>query len=210
MRLPLKTGVLSLVENIDMELRDDSKAGACAIHAGIQDGGGAPGASWPSRSRGGQGLGHTQGQPGQLGPKHFSPCALTEMRGDLGSVASQSGATARRACWPPPQDGCAHNLLWPGAHWAQACPGQKVRRKRFLALDLIAARACPARARGRFGLKTWRQPLQSPPAPKNRPQATAGKHGKKDIFCESKKVHNPLCKCLSANGFLGSGVPGQP
>ena len=131
MRLPLKTGVLSLVENIDMELRDDSKAGACAIHAGIQDGGGAPGASWPSRSRGGQGLGHTQGQPGQLGPKHFSPCALTEMRGGLiqlqANLAQQLGELVGR----PPQDGCAHNLLWPGAHWAQACPGHKVRQSGF-------------------------------------------------------------------------------
>lgn len=65
--LPLKSGVLSLVENIDKESRDDSKAGACAVHAGIQDGGGAPGASWPSDCCGGQGLGHTQGQPGKLG-----------------------------------------------------------------------------------------------------------------------------------------------
>ena len=193
-----------------MELRDDSKAGACAIHAGIQDGGGAPGASWPSRSRGGQGLGHTQGQPGQLGPKHFSPCALTEMRGDLGSVASQSGATARRACWPPPSGWLRPQ---PAVAWrplGTSVPRPQSPPKRFLALYLIAARACPARARGRFGLKAWRQPLQSPPAPKNRPQATAGRHSKKDIFCESKKVHNPLCKCLSDNSFLGSGVPGQP
>ncbi len=45
LRLPLKTGVLSLVENIDKDPRDDSKTGACAVHAGIQDRGGAPGAS---------------------------------------------------------------------------------------------------------------------------------------------------------------------
>jgi IS605 OrfB family transposase len=65
--LPPKSGVLGLVENVDKESRDDSEAGACAVHAGIQVGGGAPGASRPSHCRGGQGLGHPQGQPGQLG-----------------------------------------------------------------------------------------------------------------------------------------------
>ena len=35
--LPLKSGVLGLVENIDKESRDDSKAGACAVHAGVQE-----------------------------------------------------------------------------------------------------------------------------------------------------------------------------
>jgi len=66
-RLPPKSGALSLVENIDKELRDDTQAGACAVHARVQDGGGAPGAGWPSHCRGGQGLGHTQSHPGQLG-----------------------------------------------------------------------------------------------------------------------------------------------
>lgn len=36
-KLPLRSGVLGLVENIDKESRDDSKAGACAVHAGVQE-----------------------------------------------------------------------------------------------------------------------------------------------------------------------------
>ena len=103
-----------------------------------------------------------------------------------------------------------HLLGWPGAILAAAARGDTCRQGWRFALNLIASCAFPARDRGRFGLKTWPQPLQSPPAPKNRPQATWGRHSKKDIFCESKKVHNPLCKCLSDNIFLGSGVPGQP
>lgn len=66
-RLPPKSGALSLVENIDKEPRDDTQAVACAVHARVQNGGGAPGAGGSGHCRGGQGLGHTQSQPGQLG-----------------------------------------------------------------------------------------------------------------------------------------------
>lgn len=43
MRLPLKTVVLSPVENIDKELIDDKRAGACAEHARVQGVGSAAG-----------------------------------------------------------------------------------------------------------------------------------------------------------------------
>ena len=33
--LPLKSGVLSFVQNVDKELRNGCKAGSCGIHAGI-------------------------------------------------------------------------------------------------------------------------------------------------------------------------------
>ena len=35
MRLPLKSGVLSFVQNVDKELRNGGKASTCGIHAGI-------------------------------------------------------------------------------------------------------------------------------------------------------------------------------
>lgn len=35
LNLPLKSGVLRLVENTDKESRDDVKAGACAVHSGV-------------------------------------------------------------------------------------------------------------------------------------------------------------------------------
>ena len=34
-RLPLKSGVLSFVQNVDKELRNGGKASTCGIHAGI-------------------------------------------------------------------------------------------------------------------------------------------------------------------------------
>ncbi len=48
----------SLVENVDEEgvLEDERQASACAVHAGIQAGGGAAGAVWPAHGRGGAGL----------------------------------------------------------------------------------------------------------------------------------------------------------
>ena len=33
--LPLKSGVLSVVQNVDKELRNGCKASACGVHAGI-------------------------------------------------------------------------------------------------------------------------------------------------------------------------------
>lgn len=44
MTLPSKSEVLSLVEHIDKESRDASEAGARAVDAGVQVGGGASGA----------------------------------------------------------------------------------------------------------------------------------------------------------------------
>ena len=35
LRLPLKSGVLSFVQNVDKELRNGGKASTCGIHAGI-------------------------------------------------------------------------------------------------------------------------------------------------------------------------------
>lgn len=34
-KLPLKSGVLSFVQNVDKELKNGCKAGSCGIHAGI-------------------------------------------------------------------------------------------------------------------------------------------------------------------------------
>lgn len=59
---------LVLVENTDKEsMNDSSKASACAVHAGIQVGGGSAGGCRPGHCSGGQSLGYPQGQSGQLG-----------------------------------------------------------------------------------------------------------------------------------------------
>jgi len=71
LRLPLKSGVLDLVENIDKESRNEGQAGACAMYAGIQAGGSATGARGPGHWDRGQGTGYskTKGQPGELGAR---------------------------------------------------------------------------------------------------------------------------------------------
>ena len=65
--LPRKVEFLALVENTDKESRHDRQASACAAHAGIQAGGGSLGPGRGTDLGGGQGIGHTQGEPGQLG-----------------------------------------------------------------------------------------------------------------------------------------------
>jgi transposase len=67
LRLPPKSEVLGLVENTDKESRDVKAAGACAVHAGVQVGGGAPGTVGAGYCGRGKGAGHTQRQSGQLG-----------------------------------------------------------------------------------------------------------------------------------------------